>query len=420
MRKPVYCKLASIVLVGMLAAASCSAQIVVKPSDLVPAGSTTGWSLVNLNGGNAIFCVAPLGGQGYGALLCVPGGDGSVATPPYPGQIWMGTNEYNGTALSALTELSYDTWLTNAGIYKTKDTFLKDKWSGPKQQITLQMCIDPGDGNPKRMLYYRPRGDDFAPYVDDYANAWVHNVAVGTGETGYWYDFQYQVSLGKSTWAEIAARYPNGTIAKPAQQTGSAWPNPSTPDTPNACGISLEWGAEMYGLNSGGVIGGTTPLYTCPISSNNWWRECLNGIGWADNVQIGVNGGFPTQYDFEPAETRVAVTGCGNALQSTVTYKSKYLQPFAVYGTVCAIGAGNGEFELDEGSPSVFIQDKTTTIPKKIWCKVPGSTPSVSIGDKVRVFGVLVPGYSNRWYADGPVVNRFHTLDFPEFITPLE
>lgn len=413
MKKCVSTRLLLSALVVACAITACSADVI-KPSDLVAPGSPTGWSLVTVSSGNALFTAAPLGCPGTGALWVAPGGDGSTSTPPYPGQIWMGTNAYNGTLLSDITTLTYDTWTSNSGIYKPTGTMLKDRWSGPRQQVTFRMCIDPGNGSPKRMLYFAPRGADYAPFVDDlsHENNWLTNDCLNGGR---WYDFQYQVSMGQSTWAEIVARYPNGRIAQPALQVGGAWPEASPPDSPNACGISLEWGAEMYGLNSGYQSSPGSPMYTVPCSKN-WWRECLNGIAWVDNVQVGVGGADPTVYDFEPETDPGVVTGSGKSLQALAAYKSCRLTRFDVVGKVANVG-GDGEFQVDDGSPEVPLQNSaTTTISMDVWCRSIG-TPTVSVGDWVRVRATLVPGYSNRWFDNGPIVNRFHTLPYAGFIT---
>lgn len=387
MRKYVSCRLMLAVLaVLFVVTASPAAAVQVTPSNM------QGWVLATVTSGNALFTPGPLGNlTGPGALWLYCGGDGSTSVPPYPGQIWMGTNAYDETRLEAITELSYDSWTSNSGIYKSGGGSWYDRWSGPRQQCGLRLFIDPQDATARRVLFYRPRGNDYAPYVDDmlYENAWVHNDCL---DTGYWDVLDPSLTTGQFThysqsWGAILGLFPNGKIVQPALEPAAGeWPEVNPPNSPNACGISLEWGAEMYGLND-----------KPNVPWKNWWRETVNGIGWVDNVVIAVDYSG-TVYDFEPDSIEVTVTGNATAMQSQVSYKSCRQRFFVPYGRVAARVTQSRfeEFCLDDGSPTAT----------RVHCP---SNPNPTLGQWTRVYGLLVPGYSNRWYNTDPIPNRFHT-----------
>jgi hypothetical protein len=431
----------------LLLTTACFAQTMVTPSNM------QGWVLSTLNGAAAQWTVRPPGnGLGDGALWAYCGGEGSTSYENYPGQIWMGTNAYNGTKLSDIELMSYKTWTTNAGIYKNTGTMLKDRWSGPRSQFQIQMCIDPGDGGPKKILYYRPNGDaKSAPYVDGSMapnmtqNQWTDNTAVGPTITGYWLDLQVDVSATKLTsWDAVKARFPNGSIAQPAQQpptpfpypnpapegTYVPWPNPAIVDTPNACGISLFWGAEERG-QSGGLDGaaGSSPAYHTPCTKN-WWRESLGGISWVDDFKIITNTAWD-EYDFEPEPGTVQTEVAGNvtALMNQVTWNSRLVRPFVAYGLVKRLDVTEGCVWLEDGGATFPWQTGGAVSDAELnptytyvgqWVKAEPYTALNAMDLKVdtsfvRAKGVMVPGYSNRWFKTGRVPNRLHVKLGPGF-----
>lgn len=137
----------------------------------------------------------------------------------------------------------------------------------------------------------------------------------------------------------------------------------------------------------------------------------MNGICWADNWRVGIEGQDVKVYDFECNQDayRNPVTGAGKDLQSRTAYTACRLVPFVVYGRVTNVSGD--EFQVSDGSAQVYQLYTSNVLPgtpMDVWCKSAGGV-SVSVGDYVRVKAVNVPGYSNRWDANGPIINRFQT-----------
>lgn len=387
MSKSLSIKLALFAFTALVAISACSADtVVVKPSNM------QGWVLATVSSAYASFNEpAPLDNElAPGALYVGCGGAGSSndGSEGYPGQIWMGTNAYTGKLLSEITELKYSTWTSNSGIYKPTGTAWYDRWSGPRQPIGLRLVVDPQiPGENVRMLYYRPRGNEFAPYVDDdgLVNMWVNHDCM---LQGYWVDINLGSSYWNGSWSALLSRYPNGKIVQPTLQPGNGqWPEAIPPNTPNACSLSLQWGGEMYGLNN-----------VPSVPAKNWWRESCNGIAWADNVRIGANG-ETTVYDFESDNPGNVVFTNTKFVHDLVSYRTRNMHNYVVAGKVTEPLTSYkkpGEFWVSDGSPT----------PVRVF---PGTPSIVSPGYQLKVFGLNVPGYSNRWYDTDPVLPRIHT-----------
>lgn len=412
-----------------LAACLVSSAAVAQEQTITVTPSNPGDIVIaTVNGAYSEQTIAPPGPGilGAGALWCSTGGNGSDTANGVPGQIWAGTNAYNGTALSAITELRYNYWNTNAGIHSPAKTNYPERWSPPRQPIGVRMVVDPNDGvSQPKMFIYRPLvygakgriGEGMAPYVDtsDRHNSWITVdclADVGTSGPGAWQEIQWIDSatvptLWTGSWTDLKARFPNGRIClnTPQQPGNGEWPEAVPPNTPNACSLSLEWGGEMNASNAYALsVGKPYPIW------NNWYREACMGIAWVDNWRIGIEGQDVKVYDFECDADgyKTPVTGSGASLASKATTNAYRKFPFIIYGKVTSVSGD--EFMVSDGSPVVYEQNSATPpgLPRDVWCKVSGGVP-VSVGDYVRVKAVNVPGFSNRYNADGPILNRFQT-----------
>ena len=382
-----YCNKLTMVLIALLPAASFAyaANVVVKPSDL------KGWELATVSTGYATFTerapVALVGlSIGKGAFYATCGAAGDSSSGVYPGQVWFGTNAYNGIRLDQITALSYYEWCTNSGIWNPNKAGLPDQWSPPRQPIGLRLIIDPQDSTPARMIYYRPRrttaGYGYAPYPDDTdeLNYWVYHDFFNANAR--FVEFIYNQGVYYGDWNWLKARFPNGKIVQPALQVGGQWPEANPVNTPNACGLSFQWGGEMYGL---------CDLPTVPW--RNWWRESYNGITWMDHFTIGVSGSN-TVYDFEADAPGRTVACAPNATQDLVTYWSRLAQSYVIYGQVVS----------PPGSEDFYVYDGRKTV--RVRCLFGDSV--IREGDFCRVYGIILPSYSLQPLGD-PVPMRLHS-----------
>ena len=361
---------------------------------------------------------APPGGLGgSGALFMSLGGAGSDPAGNYCGQVWLGTNAYAGVKLADLTMLSYQAWCSNAGIWNAS----QQKWSPPRQPCTLRLVIntnDPMDPTPIRMLMYRPikltgadePGYGLSPYPEDfnYLNVWkTHDCLYGAD--GCWAEFYYGQTpcLWTGTWGELLAKYPNATIAIPDLQVGGQWPEAYPVNTPNGCGLSLQWGAESKG-------GGDWPNQPW----KNWWRETLNAVGFADYLEVGVGANIDV-YDFEADSKNPPVAVNGKGFQETAARNGARNWPFVVYGRCVERTLpvpsyppwrDDAHFYLDDGSGQqvevVCLQHEYV---------------GVTIGKYYRVQGRALPRYSIMPQGSS-VPLRIHTdaWSYPPLIVELE
>ena len=360
-----------------------------------------------------------LGAGGSGALYMTLGGEGSGTTGDFSGQVWFGTNAYAGVKLSDLTTLTYEIWCSNSGIWNVAQA----KWSPPRQPCTLRLVIDtkdPQDPTPIRMLMFRPiklvgagePGYGFAPYPEDfnYLNRWKTCDCL-YGAEGCWAEFTYNVTpcLWTGPWfgaGGVLEKYPNAEITIPGLQVGGQWPPAYPVDTPNGCGLSLEWGAESKG-------GGDWP--TQPWK--NWWREAFNAVGFADYLQVGVGANLDI-YDFEADGKNDPVVANGKGFQEKAAGSGCRNWPFVVYGraVTCTLPRWDitGWKEADH-----FCLDDGSGQQCEVVCQRHMVIP-VTIGKYYRVLGRALPRYSLQKGGD-PVPMRIHTdaYTYPPLVTEL-
>ena len=407
----------------LIAAAGAGADVkIVTPSDM------QGMVLATVTSGSAMFQDpapppgAALGAGGTGAVYMALGQKGSCSTCDYCGQVWLGTNAYNGVALADIAQLSYETWCSNNGIWQGGT---QNKWSPPRQPCGLRLVIDtnndPPDAVPIRMLIFRPLknaasgqiGFGFSPYPEDfnYLNRWRSWDCL-YGADSIWAEFTYNASpcLWTGTWTELLAKYPNAKIAAPALQLPAGagqWPpveNP--PDTPNGCGLSLQWGAET-------MINGDWP--TQPWK--NWWRDAWDGIGFVDYLQVGVGSNLDV-YDFEADTKNEPLVASGKGFQASAMRASCLRWPYVVYGraVTCTLPIHGvtgwqaaDHFCLEDGSGQQC----------EVVCQQHMVIP-VEVGKYYRVTGKAFPRYGLQ--AGGqPIPMRIHTdaYSYPPLVTEL-
>jgi len=353
-----------------------------------------------------------------GAFYAALGTFGSTsAAPPADytcGQIWLGTNAYNGVALDNITDLLYYEWTTSSGIYASG----KKQWAEPRQPYGLCLVIKEADPSTvTHKLMYRPRnvasggqnGFGWPSYADatDYSNVWKrHDPLV---DADLWMEFTYgaptSTCLWTGNWTAVKTKYPGATITIPALQVpganGGEWPETQPVDTPNGCGVSIQWGAEAQAQQGGGPSWPYQPYL-------NWWRETWGGCGYVDNFEIGVGDTYD-QYDFE-ADAPGHLVACATSWTQDSTagkapYYSHLNMEFKAFGKVISkplsywynvtqtVGSPNGnEFFLDDGG-----------IGLRVFC--PGNT--VSVGQWYAVTGKLMPAYGVHVQGD-PREMRLH------------
>ncbi|MDH7601271.1 MAG: hypothetical protein QHI38_03900 [Armatimonadota bacterium] len=410
---PVRSRFLVLAFVFLLAASSCWAQVkVITPSNMQD------MILATVTSANAWFAdPAPPGGLGgSGALFMSLGGDGSSSTGNYCGQVWLGTNAFAGVKLTDLTMLSYQTWCSNSGIWNAA----QGTWSPPRQPCTLRLVIntnDPLDPTPIRMLMFRPikltgasePGYGLAPYPEDfnYLNLWKTQDCLYGGD-GCWAEFYYGQTpcLWTGTWGELLAKYPNATITIPELQVGGEWPEAYPVNTPNGCGLSLEWGAESRG-------GGDWP--TQPWK--NWWREALNAVGFVDYLQVGVGADYVV-YDFEADSKNPPVAMNGKALQEGASRTGAQNWPFVVYGRCVERTLPVPSYPPWRDDAHFYLEDGSGQQIEVVCLQ--HEYAGVTLGKYYRVQGRALPRYSIM-PSGQPTPMRIHTdaWSYPPLIVEL-
>lgn len=414
------------VIAGVLALACvCAANVVVKPSNM------NGWVLATITSANptpgypgiSTGFVDPeprglgRGDIGVGAFYASLGGDGSTSAGPYPGQVWLGTNAYSGVALDNIADIEWHAWTCNGGIWNNNSKY----WAPPRQPLGLRLVIkEASPSTVTRMLIWRPWNEgspagfgknDYYPDDNAYLETWkIHNPTTG----GLWIDYTWNVGVVWSgDWQGLRARYPGATIATPAVQVGGQWPEATPVNTPNGCGLSLQWGAEMYGTSS--ILPDANPPKVPYVS---WWRETINGACYVDCFEIDAGAGYET-YDFESDTPGRLLASNTNATQDAggkAAYYGHVNMERRVVGKVIAQDITKNwnvthmiasphvkEFILDDGGVKI-----------RVFC--PGN--SVAVDQWYAVTGKIMPATS--MYVSGtPRSMRLHaTVDDLQLISP--
>ncbi|BCW99252.1 MAG: hypothetical protein KatS3mg024_2079 [Armatimonadota bacterium] len=239
---------------------------------------------------------------GPGAYNMQPGGGLDI-----PGQVWLGTDAYNGVYLRDITRLTY--W------HYTKLTGNNPPNERVSQPPNLQLLVT-RDGINYRYFIHMPwgtptwengelRNDGIGP-LSDYG-AWK---MVDCMTQGVWWD-PYGGDWG-GTWSELLQRYPLAQLKTPVS-VGNTW---GAAQTLTGCSLNFEWGGRKV-----------TDRVTGP-----WWKEGYWGDAFIDAFTIGVNG-VETTYDFDVAP-RAEVILNNRATRDPIISDAKNRFVFTVFGKV--------------------------------------------------------------------------------------
>jgi hypothetical protein len=288
-----------------LACAACfasaqAATVVVKPGDM------NGWVTASIASGRSVFRnPAPpqeVGGTthtgkgawfGYGG--CEPGGD-------FPGQAWLGTNQYAGVRLDRIRSFAYSTWLDDSGVWQVNGSGSR-QLNPPTTPACLELLINTGTGEQRYLrvgLFGSKNNGRPGSIPESKGNKndrhWKWWSVKGTV---YWLEFKPTATPGVYDWADqtwdgIRSAYPNATIATSAA-VGTNWPQF---DTPTGCALNFVVGAHWANGNEG-----IDPSHQLASIWNNWWRDSMGARCYVDDFSMGVDNGSgvvtTTLFDFD-------------------------------------------------------------------------------------------------------------------------